>query len=66
MSRSSALLIAGSLEHLMRYQLTGCSHSAHIAAHLLDELAERPDVNGDTRALCGCMSEALGERGCHV
>lgn len=62
-------LLAGALDHLMRYQLTGCTHSAHVAAHLLDQLAEQPDVDGDTRCLCDRMSEALeaGQGGgCHV
>lgn len=52
-------LLAGALDHLMRFQLTGCGHSAHVAAHLLDQLADQPDVDGDTRCLCGRMSEAL-------
>jgi hypothetical protein len=52
-------LLAGALGHLMRYQLTGCAHSAHVAAHLLDQLAEQPDVDGDTRCLCDRMCEAL-------
>lgn len=53
------ILLAGALDHLMRFQLTGCGHSAHVAAHLLDQLADQPDVDGDTRCLCGRMSEAL-------
>lgn len=52
-------LLAGALDHLMRYQLTGCGHSARVAAHLLDQLADQSDVNRDTRCLCGRMSEAL-------
>jgi len=52
-------LLVGALDHLMRYQLTGCAHSAHVAAHLLDQIADQPEVDGDTRSLCGRMSEAL-------
>lgn len=52
-------LLAGALDHLMRYHLTGCRLSARHAAHLLDELTEQPDLDGDTRCLCGRMSEAL-------
>lgn len=68
-------LLAGTLEHLMRYQLTGCSHSAHVAAQLLEQLAGQPDVDRDTRHLCDRMSEALEDSallaaraggGCHV
>lgn len=62
-------LLAGALDHLMRYQLTGCTHSAHVAAHLLDQIANQPDVDGNTRSLFGLMSEALEARqgsACHV
>jgi hypothetical protein len=62
-------LLAGALSHLVRYQLTGCTHSAHVAAQLLDQLADRADVDGDTRSLCGHMStvlETTGNRVCHV
>jgi hypothetical protein len=52
-------LLAGALNHLVRFQLTGCTHSAHVAAHLLDQIADRSDVDGDTRTLYGRMSAAL-------
>lgn len=52
-------LLAGALDHLLRYALTGCNHSARHAAYLLDHLAERPDVCGDLRANCERMSGAL-------
>ncbi len=54
-------LLAGALNHLVRFQLTGCSHSARVAAHLLDQIADRSDVDGDTRTLYGRMSTALEE-----
>lgn len=52
-------LLADALDHLMRDQLTGCAHSAHVAAPLLDRLAGQADVDGDTRRLCVPMSETL-------
>lgn len=52
-------LLAGALDHLLRYALTGCNHSARHAAYLLDHLAEHPDVCGDLRANCERMSGAL-------
>lgn len=56
---SPTALYIGALDHLMRYALTGCGHAAHQAARLLDVLAQRPDVDSDTRALCGRMCERL-------
>lgn len=52
-------LLADALDHLMRYRLTGCPHSGPHAAHLLDQLTGQPDLDNDTRCLCGRMSEAL-------
>lgn len=52
-------LLAGALDHLLRYALTGCNLSAHHAGYLLDRLAEHPDVSGDLRANCERMSSAL-------
>lgn len=59
MTQSTAALVAGALDHLIRHSLTGCGHSARVAAHLLDQLAGQPDVDGATRCLCDRMSEAL-------
>lgn len=56
---SNTALYAGALDQLMRHALTGCSHAAHHAAQLLDVLADRPDVDPDTRRLCGSMSALL-------
>lgn len=55
-------LLAGALDQLMRHNLSGCEHAAHQAARLLDALAERPDVDGETRYLCDKMRDRL-ERG---
>lgn len=57
-------LLAGALDQLMRHALTGCGRAAHQAARLLDALAERPDIDAETRDLCGRMSEHLA--GGHV
>lgn len=52
-------LLADAIDHLMRYRLTGCPHSVRHAAHLVDQLTGQPDLDDDTRCLCGRMSEAL-------
>jgi hypothetical protein len=59
MTQPTATLFAGALDNLMRHALTGCAHSAHHAAYLLDKLADRFDVDSETKCLCGRMSEAL-------
>jgi len=63
-------ILLGALDHLVRYQLTGCTHSAHVAVQLLAQLASQPDVDGDTRDLCDRMSDALEtartQGQCHV
>jgi len=56
---SNTALIVGALDHLIRHALTGCTQAAHHAAQLLDVLSERPDVDGETRFLCGRMAESL-------
>ncbi len=52
-------LFAGALDHLMRHALTGCGHAAHQAVQLLDALSERPEIDRETRILCGRMCERL-------
>lgn len=52
-------LICCAFGHLLRFQLTGCSRSAHLAAHLLDRLAGQSDVDSETRHLCSRMSAVL-------
>jgi hypothetical protein len=56
---SNTALFAGALDHLMRHALTGCEHAAHHAVQLLDCLSDRPDVDSETRSLCGRMCELL-------
>ena len=56
---SNTALFVGALDHLMRHALTGCKHAAHHAAQLLDVLSECPDVDTETRCLCGRMCERL-------
>lgn len=53
------VLLADALDHLMRYRLTGCRHSGRHAVRLLDRLTRQPDLDDDTRGLCGRMSAAL-------
>jgi len=55
----SDALMAGALDHLMRYALTGCKQSARHAAYLLDRLSEQPGVCADMRGTCERMSGAL-------
>ncbi len=59
MTQHTATLFVGALDHLIQHSLTGCGHSAHQAAHLLNTLSERQDVDCETRSLCGRMSEKL-------
>ncbi|MEW6678449.1 MAG: hypothetical protein AB1421_11050 [Pseudomonadota bacterium] len=62
---SSTALVTGALDQLMRHSLTGCRQAAHQAARLLDVLSESPDLDQDTRSLCGLMCDRLeaGEGG---
>lgn len=59
MTQPTAALFAGALDNLMRHTLTGCCQAAHHAAHLLERLSDQPDVDSETRCLCGRMCEAL-------
>jgi len=52
-------LLTGALDQLMRHQLTGCRHAAYQAVRLLDVLAERADMDDETRGLCGQMGDHL-------
>lgn len=56
---SNTALYAGALDQLMRHSLTGCRQAAHLAAHLLDVLSERADVDQETRRLCDRMCDKL-------
>lgn len=61
MPHTQSALLAGALDHLMRYNLTGCRHSARHAAYLLDRLATEPGLMIDLATLCSRMSEMLAE-----
>lgn len=52
-------LITGALDQLIRHQLTGCQKAAHQAVRLLDALADDPDVDGETRALCESLCQRM-------
>lgn len=52
-------LWAGALSLVLRHSLTGCSHSAHQAANLLDRLADCPGMDEETRNLCEQASVRL-------
>lgn len=56
------ILLAGALDHPMRFQLTGCEKAGRQAARLLDCLSERADVDIDTRGLCDRMRDKLEAR----
>lgn len=45
-------LWAGALSLLLRHHQTGCSLTARQAATVLDRIADSPEVDADTRALC--------------
>lgn len=49
---SAEQICLGALSLLLRHGETGCSRSAQLAAELLDRLADAPDLDPDTRALC--------------
>lgn len=57
-----AALLAGTLDHLLRFLLNGCDHSAHRAAMLLDRLAADPGADGELRAICRRMSDHLEDQ----
>lgn len=45
-------LWAGALSLVLRHDLTGCALSARQAADLLSRIADNPEVDRETRALC--------------
>lgn len=60
-------LFAGALSQLLRHDLSGCPRATRQAAELLDRLAQRPDLDDETRDLCDRMCARLdreGERTC--
>ena len=54
-----ATLLAGALDHPLRYTLTGCGQSGYHAAYLLEHLANDDGMGEELRGLCSRMSEAL-------
>lgn len=56
---SNTALFAGALDHLIRHTLTGCTQAAHHAAQLLNALSDCPEVDSETRCLCGRMCDLL-------
>lgn len=50
---------AGALSLLLLHEETGCAHSAHNAARLLDQICDADDVDDDTRRLCERASARL-------
>lgn len=55
-------LWAGALSLLLIHGESGCPHSAHNAARLLERLSESSDVDDETRALCERASYRLDEK----
>lgn len=45
-------MLAGTLDQLMRYLLTGFSHSARRAAYLLDTLSANTELGEEMQYLC--------------
>ena len=56
-----ATLLAGALDHLLRYTLTGCGQSGRHAAYLLERLSNQDGMGDELRSLCARMSEALAD-----
>lgn len=54
-----AAMLAGALDHLLRYSLTGCGQSGRHAAYLLDRLANQDGMGDELQALR--MSETLAD-----
>jgi hypothetical protein len=58
-SPASMTLAVGGMDHLLRYLLTGCAHSSHVAARLFSTLSEHRDLDAETRDLCDHLCQAL-------
>lgn len=61
MQTANPELMAGALDNLMRFLLTGCRHSARRAAILLERLAAAPDTDADLELTCQRMSDSLAD-----
>lgn len=54
-----ARMVAGALAHLARHMETGCARAGHIAAMLLDQIANDPEADGHLRAHAHELVEIL-------
>lgn len=45
-----ARMVAGALAHLARHMETGCTRAGHLAAMLLDQVANDPEADAHLRA----------------
>lgn len=54
-------VLAGALNQLMRYTVTGCSRSAMCAAYLLERLATNRGTSAEMRAMCCRVCAVLEE-----
>jgi uncharacterized protein (UPF0147 family) len=45
-----ARMVAGALAHLARHMETGCARAGHLAALLLDQVANDPEADAHLRA----------------
>lgn len=58
-AKEDTALLAGALEQLMRYLLSGCAHSAKHATYLLDRLSTHPELGEEMQDVCDRMCEFL-------
>lgn len=54
-----ARMVAGALAHLARHMETGCARAGHLAAMLLDQVANDPEADGHLRAHARDLVEIL-------
>ena len=54
-----ARMVAGALAHLARHMETGCARAGHLAALLLDQVANDPEADGHLRAHARELVEIL-------
>lgn len=54
-----ARMVAGALAHLARHMETGCARAGHLAALLLDQVANDPEADSHLRAHARELVEIL-------
>ena len=54
-----ARMVAGALAHLARHMEAGCPRAGHLAAMLLDQVANDPDADAHLRAHARDLVEIL-------